>query len=122
MDFAGQRNMSDAACSSTFFKATMALNLVLLIGNGLVLALLAFKLLRQRKEFEKLQTGPTRARAKNDDHYEPVRVSDANAKVRAKVELAKTMPEEGIYHVPQESGYVNDSTVKKNLSYLEVTA
>jgi hypothetical protein len=113
--------MSDAACSSTFFKATMALNLVLLIGNGLVLALLAFKLLKQRKEFEKLQTGIT-GRVANDDHYEPVRIVDPNAKVRAKVEQAKSMPEEGIYHVPQESAYINDSTAKKNLSYLEVTA
>jgi len=114
--------MSDAACSSTFFKATMALNLVLLIGNGLVLAMLAFKLLKQRKEFEKLQLGTFGRAANNDGQYEPVIVPDANAKVRAKVEQAKNMPEEGIYHVPQETAYINDSNVKKNLSYLEVTA
>lgn len=114
--------MSGSACDSTFFKATMALNLVLLIGNGLVLALLAFKLLKQRKEFEKLQVGPS-GTIGSDALYEPVRVAaDPNAKVRAKVEEAKGMPEEGIYHVPQESAYINDSTVKKNLSYLEVTA
>jgi hypothetical protein len=113
--------MSDAACSSTFFKATMALNLVLLISNGLVLALLAFKLLKQRKEFEKLQSGTT-GRVVCEDHYEPVIVRDSNAKVRAKVEQAKNMPEEGIYHEPKETAYINDSTVKKNLSYLEVTA
>lgn len=116
--------MSDAACSSTFFKATMALNLVLLIGNGLVLALLAFKLLKQRKDFEKLQTrtGTRGKGAMIDAHYEPVGVTDTNAKICAKVEQVKTMPEEGIYHVPQETAYINDNAVKKNLSYLEVTA
>lgn len=115
-------SMSDAACSSTFFKATMALNLVLLIGNGLVLALLAFKLLKQRKEFEKLQTRTGGKGTMIDAHYEPVRVTDNNAKICAKVEEVKSMPEEGIYHVPQESAYINDNAVKKNLSYLEVTA
>jgi hypothetical protein len=109
--------MSDEACTSTFFKATMALNLVLLVGNGLVLALLAFKLLKQRKDFDKLQQ-PLGANKPKEDYYEPINVE--NMKVRSKVEAAKSLPEEGIYHVPQESAYVND--VKKNLSYLEVTA
>jgi hypothetical protein len=79
------------------------------------------QVLKQRKEFEKLQSGTT-GRVVCEDHYEPVIVGDSNAKVRAKVEQAKHMPEEGIYHEPKETAYINDSTVKKNLSYLEVTA
>jgi len=108
--------MPEDVCSSWFFQAVTVLNLVMLFGNGFVLALLALKMFKGRKNLDDEKS--TMEKMDVEYHqYEPVKNVQEKMKI---VGEAKILTEEGIYHIPQESHYVNDSALKTRQSYLEV--